>query len=105
MSTQSLPDLSPSARAMAANQSIIEQSIKAFLTQRSDELAAAAGREDWNEVQKISLQLAEESRAQGYRGISARAQRVHDQTHRPDNQQEVKRSLIRLIGTCGQTLR
>jgi len=68
MSDQFLPDLSPSARAMAGNQSIIERSIGAFLTQRSDELAAAAGREDWNEVQRISLQLAEESRAQGYRG-------------------------------------
>ena len=101
MNSQDFPDVSQMAAQMAANQARVADYVET-LTARVDELVAAAGRGDWDEVRRVSGRLAQRSRAQGYRAVSALAQRVHDEAARPHNALGVKRSLIRLIGTCGR---
>ncbi|MBN2474077.1 MAG: hypothetical protein JXB62_05695 [Pirellulales bacterium] len=96
------PDLSQLSAKMAANQARVAQFVE-HLDGSVDELVAAAGRQDWGDVQRLSGQIAEQGRASGFRAVSAMAQRVFDEAHRPNNALGIKQSLIRLIGTCGQT--
>ncbi len=102
MPDQKLPDLSVAAATMAADQAKVTRYIDE-LTDRVDKLVSAATLADWAQLQQLSRQLAEDSRSSGYRAVSALAQRVHDEATRVDNEVGVKRSLIRLIGTCGRT--
>ena len=94
-------NLARAAATMASNQARVATYAEQ-LGNSLDELIAATAREDWNAVQRLSDQLAQRGRASGHRGVSALAQRVCDEAHRPDNSLGVKRSLIRLIGTCGR---
>ncbi len=102
MQEQTRPDLAHAASEMAANHIKVVQYVET-LPSRIDELVAATAREDWNEVRRASRHLARGSRACGYRAVSALAERVHHEVNRPHNLLGVKRSLIRLIGTCGRT--
>ena len=68
-----------------------------------DRLVAAASQRDWHAVAQISHELAKDSRSRGFRGVTALAERVHQEAHKPDNDIAVKRSLIRLICTCGRS--
>ena len=101
MQDPKLPNLSDMAATMAAHQAKVSQYAEQ-LADHVDGLVSAATREDWNEVQRLSGWLADDSRASGYRAVSALAQCVHDETLRVDNSTAIKRSLIRLIGTCGR---
>ena len=101
MHRQEYPDLTRFTSTMASNQAKIGQYIET-LTGRVDGLVSAAQEEDWERVRQISGEIAEEGRRNGYRSISAMAQRVYDQAHHPADTLGVKRSLIRLIGTCGR---
>ncbi|MEE8452827.1 MAG: hypothetical protein V3R99_12960 [Thermoguttaceae bacterium] len=101
MQQQIPPDLGKMADQMAGNQAKVSQLIEQ-LNDSLDRLVAATVREDWSEVRQLSSDLADGGRENGYRSISALAQRVCDESERPDNTLEVKRSLIRLIGTCGR---
>ncbi len=101
MQDQKLPDLAGMAATMAADQAKVTQHAEKVASD-VDALVSAASREDWNEVQQLSQQLADGSRASGYRAVSALAQRVCEEAIRVDNAEGIKRSLIRLIGTCGR---
>jgi len=101
MQQQTPPDLGQMANQMASNQAKVSQLIEE-LNDSLDGLVAATARKDWTKVRQLSSDLADGGRKNGYRSISALAQRVCDESDRPDNEVEVKRSLIRLIGTCGR---
>jgi len=101
MSSQQLPNSSQAAEKTAANQIRIDRCADA-LAGHIDRLAEAAGRDDWAEVGRIGGEMAARSRAAGYRAVSALADRVCHEAQRPHNAQGVKRSVIRLIGTCGR---
>ena len=101
MQQQAPPDMAQMAAQMATNQAKVAWYIET-LNASIDQLVTAAVREDWSEVQRVSGQMADGGRESGHRAISALAQRVCDEAHRPDNAVGVKRSLIRLIGTCGR---
>jgi len=102
MQEQEHPDIAQMAATMAVNQAKVARYVDT-LASSVDELVAATLRHDWSEVQRVSEELAENGRANGYRAVSAMAQRVFDEAHLPNNEVGVKRSLIRLIGTCGRT--
>lgn len=104
MQQQTPPDLGKMADQMAVNQAKVSQLIEQ-LNGSLDQLVAATVRNDWSEVRQLSGDLADGGRKNGYRSISALAQRVCDEADRPNNAIEVKRSLIRLIGTCGRAKR
>ncbi len=101
MSEQALPTLSETAARMAANQAKVAD-IVAALDVFVDQLVAATAKEDWDSVRRISEKIATGARADGYHAVSAMATRVFDEAHRPDNAAGVKKSLIRLIGSCGR---
>jgi len=104
MQQQTPPDLGQMAAQMAGNQARVSQLIEQ-LNDSLDRLVAATVRKDWSEVRQLSSDLADGGRKNGYRSISALAQRVCEESDRPNNEVGVKRSLIRLIGTCGRAKR
>ena len=96
------PDLAHSAADMAANQAKISQYIETLAGQ-VDELVAAAAREDWNEVRRVSQLVARSGRACGQEEISAMAEQLGDEAGCQDDVLGMKRRMIRLIGTYGRT--
>ncbi len=96
------PNIATMSRTMAVHHARAAKSID-VLAAGIDGLVAAAVRRDWHAVGQISRELAEDSRSQGYRGVTALAERVHEEAHKPDNDIAVKRSLIRLVGTYGRS--
>ena len=96
------PSIASMSRTMAADHARVAKSID-VLAASIDGLVAAAAERDWHAVGRISRELAEDSRSQGYRGVTALAERVHEEAHKPDNDIAVRRSLIRLIGTYGRS--
>ncbi len=101
MQDQEHPDLAHLASTLASNQAKVQQYVET-LTCRVDDLVAAAIREDWDHVRHVSQEIAQQGRSSGHRAVSAMAQRVYDEAHQPNDGVGVKRSLIRLIGTCGR---
>jgi len=95
------PDVKTAADRMAANHARL-CAYADSLSETIDTLVKATRQENWSEVQRLSGQLADRSRAEGYRAVSALAQRVFDEAHPPARPQSLKRSLIRLIGTWGR---
>jgi hypothetical protein len=100
------PDLSHNIRQavtrLAANHARVVQAVEGLAPQ-IDQLVAATVRHDWNEVGRLSWHMAVKSRSGGYRALSAMAQKLYDETTKPANDLGIRRSLIRLIGTCGRT--
>jgi hypothetical protein len=72
------------------------------LAERIDRLVSAAARREWGQIGHESRELADGSRAAGVPEINGVAQKVCEEAAKPDNEEGVKRSLIRLIGTCGR---
>jgi hypothetical protein len=70
--------------------------------QRIDTMVLAVRREDWSGVSRASRRLAQKARTEGYRSISALAERVCDEASEPHNVIGIKRSMIRLIGAQGR---
>ncbi len=101
MQEEERPDLIQLASTMASNQAKAAGYIQT-LAGSVDELIAASTDEDWDKVRHLSGEIAEQSRASGYRAVSALAQRVFDEAHQPNNPVGIKRSLIRLVGTSGR---
>ena len=102
MNQERRPNIAKMSQTMAVHQVRAAKSID-VLASSIDGLVAAAAELDWHTVGKISRELAEDSRSHGYRGVTALAERVHEEAHKPDNDIGVKRSLIRLIGTYGRS--
>ncbi len=101
MPAQDLPNIAQMTTRLAANQARVTNYVDTLAT-RIDELVAATGREDWDEVGQLSGRLAQQSRDQGHRSISALAQQVHEKAEQPHQPLGLKRSLLRLIGQCGR---
>ena len=96
------PNIATMSRTMAVDHARMAKSID-VLSASVDGLVAAAAERDWHTVRQISGTLAEDSRSQGYRGVTALAERVHEEAHKPNNDIAVKRCLIRLVGTYGRS--
>ena len=102
MTAKRRPDVAHSVSEMATNAARVCRSAD-MLAGRIDEMVAAVSQEQWQVVQELSRQLAESSRSLGYRAVSALAQRVCDESGKPDNKLGIKRSLLRLIGAHGRS--
>lgn len=101
MPEQLRPDPAHPASSMATKQGIAGQYLDT-LAGRIDELVAATARADWDQVQRVCRELADGGRVHGCRAITAAAEHVCDEVNRPCNVLGIKRSLIRMIGTCGR---
>ena len=104
----STPHLAELNAQLAANAARVSQYVET-LTARVDRLVEATMTEDWREVRRLSDHLAQSSNNYGYEAISERARRVCDEMDKPGdpeaNVQEIKRSVLRLIGACGRAKR
>jgi hypothetical protein len=75
------------------------------IERRIDKMVMAVGREDWMTLGKMGRRLARKARAEGYRAISAYAERVCDEATNRGNPLGIKRSMIRLLGVQARTPR
>lgn len=101
MDKTQLPDLG-AISADLANNLVRVESFADRMSARIDQLVIATNREDWANVGELARDVADHSRQQGYRSISALATRVREEAERPNNALGIRRSLIRLIGTSGR---
>lgn len=104
MAKRTYPNIGQLAARMSANHCRVVQSIDKMIMP-IDEMVQASADANWSRVAELGHQLAQDSREAGYRGVSVMAQVVANEAGRPDNAHGVKRSLIRLIGTYGRTMR
>lgn len=72
------------------------------LIEQTDRLVNASIDENWTEVSRLTEYIARGSEIYGYPQVADRAWRVYHELQRPDNAQGVKRSIVRLLGTCGR---
>jgi hypothetical protein len=72
---------------------------------RIDKMVLAVRREDWMTVGKMGRRHAQKARMEGYRAISAFAERVRDEATNRHNPLGIKRSMIRLLGAQARTSR
>ncbi len=101
MPSPEIHDPAAACTRISANQIRIDRAADALLS-HLDALVQTAIEEDWSGVARESEALAEQSRAAGHRAVSALAKRVCHEAHQPQNATGIRRSLIRLIGTCGR---
>lgn len=73
------------------------------LIEQTDRLVNASIDENWSEVSRLTEYIARGSEIYGYPQVADRAWRVYHELQRPDNGQGVKRSIVRLLGSCGRT--
>ncbi|MHB8901697.1 MAG: hypothetical protein ACYC6Y_23325, partial [Thermoguttaceae bacterium] len=89
---------------MSANHQRVVASIDQMLAP-IDQMVEASSEGNWPKVAQLAGQLSDQSRQAGYRGLGVMAQLVANDATRADSAHDVKRSLIRLIGTYGRTTR
>ena len=100
MSEKNLPDLRTMSRRLADHNNRVARYVEA-LPRRVDKLVQATLARDWIEVRRLSEFLACSSDIFGCMEVAQAAQCVCKQVDEPDNEVAVKRSVIRLIGSCG----
>ena len=100
MSQQNLPDLRAMSRRLADHNNRVTRYVEA-LPRRVDKLVEATRSRDWSEVRRLSEFLACSSDIFGCSEVAQAAHRVCQEVDEPDNEMAVKRSVIRLISSCG----
>lgn len=71
------------------------------LVHRIDTLVDATMRSDWEEVHRLSEYIARSSATYGYPIISESAKKVCESTT-DDDELEIKRNVVKLVGTSGR---
>ena len=94
------PDLRSTARRLADHTKRVARFIEG-LPRRVDKLVDATRARDWSEVRRLSEFLACSSDIFGCTEVAQAAQRVCQEVDTADNDVAVKRSVIRLVGSCG----
>ena len=100
MSQQNLPDLRTISRRLADHNGRVARFVEA-LPRRVDKLVEATQARDWSEVRRLSEFLACSSDIFGCTEVAQAAHSVCKEVDEPDNEVAVKRSVIRLISSCG----
>ena len=95
-------DLAHLSSTLAKNNARVARFIDS-LSRRVDQLVEAALQEDWEEVRRVSDFLVRAGDTYGFPALVECAQRVCDETSKPKNQLGIKRSVVRLIGSCGKS--
>ncbi len=95
-------DLAHLSSTLAKNNARVARFIDS-LSRRMDQLVAAALQEDWDEVGRVSDFLVRAGDTYGFPALVESAQHVCDETKKSENQLAIKRSIVRLIGSCGKS--
>lgn len=100
MTTRTLPDLGRLSHSLATDTVRIGRYLES-LPKHVDKLVQATEAGDWNEVKRLSDFLASSSAMFDCPEMTAVAQSVCEAVEKPNNETEIKRSVMRLIGMCG----
>jgi len=68
-----------------------------------DQIVEEAQQDHWENVERMSKVIADESQRSGYSDLCEAATRLSRAAKRPDDKHAVGRSLIKLIGAVGRT--
>lgn len=100
MKQQDRPNIAEIAGRLSADNARVNRFVDG-LVQRIDTLVDAATRSDWEEVRRLGEYIARSSATYGYPIISESAKKVCEATAE-DNELEIKRSVVKLIGASGR---
>ena len=100
-SNRGLPNIKSMTGALAADNSRVNRFVDGLLAQ-VDGLIDAAKIKDWNELGRISMVLSLGAKAYGYQQLHESAERLTKAVREPENELEIKRSLMKVIGNCGR---
>lgn len=95
-------DLAHLSETLAKNNARVARFVDS-LSRRIDQLVEAALQEEWEEVRRVSDFLVHAGDTYGFPVLVESAQQVCDETKKPENQLAIKRSIVRLIGSCGKS--
>lgn len=100
--TKGLPNIKQLNASLAQDNARVDKFIDGLLGQ-VDALLGAASTKNWKELGRMSDYLALGGKAYGFPAIAENAQRVASAVRHPENELEIKRGLIKLIGACGRS--
>lgn len=101
MTHNSLPNFAQLNAKLAVDNQRVNQWIDG-LVERIDNLVDAATRSDWMEVKRLSQFIARASAIYGFPLLAENADRLVTATDL-ENETEIKRGVIKLIGAAGRT--
>lgn len=100
MDNPQLPDMEAATSELSKNNRLMASAVDHLLSE-IDSLLEASKAEDWEQVETIGKQIAESSERSGFPGLSDPAHRVIDEAHQPNNEHNIKKSVLRLVGRSG----
>lgn len=103
MSTTTLPDISQLNARLAADNHRVNQWVDG-LVERIDKIVDATMRSDWMEVKRLSDFIARSSATYGFPLLAENAERLSAASEQQD-ETDIKRGVIKLIGAAGRTRR
>lgn len=98
---QALPDMSRYNAQLAGDAARVSRFMDG-MTARVDNLLHAARHDDWSEVRRVSDYIARSSKTYGYLAITESARQLCQAIDNAENDQEIRRGLVRLIGVYGR---
>ena len=104
MSIEARHDRQPDIRRLTAKMARDNDRVTCFvhgLTRHVDRLVSASQMTDWKEVRRVCEFLMKSSTVYGLDEIAQSAQRVCRALDDSEGSDEVKRSLLKLVGRCG----
>ncbi len=101
MQSRKFPDMAELSMKLAADNQRVSQYIDT-LTARIDDLVAATLKKDWDEVRRLGEHIAQTSATYGCQPITESAERLCTSLDQPDNELEVRRNILKLVGSYGR---
>lgn len=103
MSNTALPNIAHLNAKLAADNHRVNQWVDG-LVERIDKIVDATMRSDWMEVKRLSDFIARSSAIYGFPLLAENAERVAAASEKED-ETDIKRGVIKLIGAAGRTRR
>ena len=104
MQQQTSPDLGTLTDQLALDNARVSKFVDSLFGQ-VDDLIDATMQSDWSEVTQLCKTMARTSAEHGYPIVSERAEQVCEAARKPQNELAIKRSIVKLIGSCGRARR
>lgn len=102
MQSQALPSLTDLSNQLSLQNARVASMLDS-LPGMVDQLLLAAKTKDWSEVSRLSQVLAHSSQSLQQPHLAESAARLAAAAQTRDNELEIQRQLVRLVGLCGRT--
>ena len=105
MQNENRPNIAEISGKLAADNARVNNFVDELM-QHIDSLVAATTKSDWEEVRRLSDNIARDSAMNGFPIVSESAKKVNQAMEDPQgNEIDKRRSVIKLIGACGRARR